>query len=319
MESVEPGQDWEVVVDFEPFEMLDLEGFYTQLSEMGTSIQVGEGEGFYRMHIHVADGTQYTPVEYTRTLGTVHKVAIENLVAQMDTRSKGAKKALELAKVEPGQIAVVTVSPGPGLSRIFASLGVAAVVEGGQTMNPSTEEIMNAFENLPTDKVIILPNNKNIILAAQQAAANSVKRVAVIPCKNIPQGISALLHLMPDGDMDEIVQDMTDALTDVETGEITTATRDTKNGSIQIQKGDVIALHNGDIIWSSQSLEETVFKFLETATTEDHERITLYYGADINNKTAEELAGKIQEKYPSQEIEFHEGGQPHYYYIMSVE
>ena len=319
LESIEPGQDYEVVVDFEPDKMLDLDQFYANLGEMGTSIQVGEGDGFYRMHIHVPTEKRYDPIEYTMTLGTVHKVAIENLIAQMEAQNKTTVKPLNLARVDPGQIAVVTVSPGPGLSRIFASLGVAAVVEGGQTMNPSTEEILKAFEDLPTDKIIILPNNKNIILAAEQAATNSVKNVAVIPSTNIPQGLSALLHLIPDGEMADIVSDMNNALIDVETGEITTATRDVTNDGVEIRKGEIIALHNGKIICSMPSLENAVFHFLKAAKTEDYERITLYHGADISSAAAKELVEKIQQKYPGQEIEFHEGGQPHYFYIMSVE
>jgi dihydroxyacetone kinase-like predicted kinase len=249
----------------------------------------------------------------------VHKVAIENLIAQMEEQGKKAAKPLNLAKIEPGQIAVVAVSPGPGLSKIFASLGVAAIVEGGQTMNPSTEEILKAFEDLPTDKVIILPNNKNIILASQQAAANSVKKVAVIPSKNIPQGLSALLHLIPDGDFDEIVADMNEALTSIETGEITTATRNVTNDGVEVRKDEIIALHNGKIICSSPSLEDSVFKFLEAAETNDHEQITLFYGADITVPMVETLVAKIQECYPDQGIEYHDGGQQHYFYIMSVE
>lgn len=319
METVEPGQDFEVVVDFAPHQALDLENFYADLGEIGTSIQIGEGDGFYRMHIHVPNDKRYEPIDYTMQIGTVHKVAMENLIAQMDSQSKPAKKPLNLAKVEPGHIAIVVVSPGAGLSAIFASLGAAAIVEGGQTMNPSTEEIMKAFEDLPTDKIIILPNNKNIILAAQQAAANSVKNVAVIPSKNIPQGLSALLHLIPDGNFDDVVADMIHALTDIETGEITTATRTATIDGVEVRKDEIIALHNGHIICSSPSLEETVFNFLEAAETNDRERITLYYGADITGSMVESLVDKIQDKYPDQEIEYHEGGQPHYFYIMSVE
>lgn len=319
MESVEEGQDYEVVIDFSPKDALDLDSFYAELGKIGTSIQVGEGDGFYRMHIHVPTEKRFEPIDYTMKLGTVHKVAIENLIAQMEEQGKQAAKPLNLAKIEPGQIAVIAISPGPGLSKIFASLGVAAIVEGGQTMNPSTEEILKAFEDLPTQKIIILPNNKNIILASQQAAANSVKNVAVIPSKNIPQGLSALLHLIPDGDFDEIVADMNEALTSIETGEITTATRDVTNEGVEIRKDEIIALHNGKIICSSPSLEESVFKFLEAAQTKDHEQITLFYGADITVQMVEKLVAKIQERYPDQGIEYHDGGQQHYFYIMSVE
>jgi dihydroxyacetone kinase-like predicted kinase len=252
-------------------------------------------------------------------LGTIHKVAMENLIAQMDQKGSKAAAPLKLVKVEPGQIAVVAISPGAGLSKIFASLGVAAIVEGGQTMNPSTEEILKAFEDLPTDKIIILPNNKNIILAAQAAAANSVKKVVVIPSKNIPQGLSALLHLIPDGDIDEVTEDMNSALTDIETGEITTATRTATIDGVKVVKDEIIALHNGSIVCSSSSLESSVMKFLESADTADKERITLYSGADVTSEMIKVLTDRIQEEYPEQEIEYHEGGQAHYFYIMSVE
>ena len=162
---------------------------------MGTSIQVGEGEGMYRMHIHVPTEKRYEPIDYIMGIGTVTKVAIENLLAQMDDIQKSSK--LQFTAVEPGQIAVVVVSPGTGLSRIFASLGVAAIVPGGQTMNPSTQDILNSFENLPTDKVIILPNNKNIILAANQAKEVTVKQVAVVPTRTVPQGLDCHALLDP--------------------------------------------------------------------------------------------------------------------------
>ena len=160
MDTVEPGQDYEVVIDFSPEKSFDLQSYYDALEEIGTSIQVGEGDGIYRMHIHVPTEKRYEPIDHTMTLGTIKKVMIENLVAQMDDNKSVKNPKIKLAPVQPGEIAVVTVSPGPGLSRIFASLGVAAIVQGGQTMNPSIKEILASFENLPTDKVIILPNNK---------------------------------------------------------------------------------------------------------------------------------------------------------------
>ncbi|MBK8783005.1 MAG: DAK2 domain-containing protein [Anaerolineales bacterium] len=187
MEEVEEGQDYEIVVDFVPTGELDLAAFYGKLEEMGTSIQVGEGEGMYRMHIHVPTENRYTPIDYIMGIGTVTKVAIENLLAQMDDIQKSAQ--INFAAVEPGHIAVVVVSPGSGLSRIFASLGVAAVVAGGQTMNPSTQDILSSFENLPTDKIIILPNNKNIVMAANQAKDVTVKQVRVVPSRTVPQDL----------------------------------------------------------------------------------------------------------------------------------
>ena len=166
---MEEGQDYEVIVDFMPADDFDLQKFYNQLEVMGTSIQVGEGEGMYRMHIHVPLEKRYEPIDYVMGLGTITKVGMENLMAQMEDVQKSKASRVAFAPVQPGQIAVVVVSPGAGLSRIFASLGAAATVEGGQTKNPSTQDILNSFENLPTDKIIILPNNKNIVMAANQA------------------------------------------------------------------------------------------------------------------------------------------------------
>jgi len=208
MEEVEEGQDYEVVVDFVPSNDFELQKFCVRLEEMGTSIQVGEGEGMYRMHIHVPLDKRYEPIDYVMGIGTITKVAMENLMAQMDDIQKSKTTRISFAPVEPGQIAVVVVSPGAGLSRIFASLGVAAIVEGGQTMNPSTQDILNSFENLPTDKIIILPNNKNIIMAANQAKEVTVKQVAVVPSKTIPQGLAAMLSLHPDGELDSVAEKM---------------------------------------------------------------------------------------------------------------
>ncbi len=319
MESVEPGQDYEVVVDFRPNKPLVLEDFYNDLSQIGTSIQVGEGDGFYRMHIHVPLEKRYEPIEYTMGIGTITKIAMENLLAQMEEQSSAQPEKIHLAEVSPGDIAVVTVSPGSGLSKIFASLGVAAIVDGGQTMNPSTEEILKAFEDLPTDKIILLPNNKNIILAAESAASVSVKNVAVVPTRNIPQGISALLHLIPDGDFDQVVKDMNEALSDVEAGEVTVATRTVQINGVDVAEGQVIALHNGQLISSTNSLEEAVMAFLKDADTEDRERITLFTGGDVQKNIIDQIVKKIEETYPDHEIEVHAGGQPHYQFIISVE
>ncbi len=320
MEAIEPGQDYEVVVDFQPHQELDLATFYDELEKMGTSIQVGEGDGIYRMHIHVPTEKRYEPIDYTMSLGTITKVQIENLLAQMDGLGEGKRETkLTLAVVEPGQIAAVTVAPGPGIARVFASLGAAAIVEGGQTMNPSTQEIVAAFENLPTDKIVILPNNKNIILAAQAAAEVTVKRVAVIPSRTVPQGLAAMLRLVPDGDFDQVVENMVEALQDVQTGEITTATRSVEIDGVAVKKGEIIALHNGKLALSAASLEEACLKFLEIAEAEEHELITLFYGADAPRAEVNRIADRIRELYPDHEIEVQDGGQPHYQFIIAIE
>ncbi|GAP20066.1 DAK2 domain-containing protein [Leptolinea tardivitalis] len=319
LEEVEPGQDFEVVVDFRPDAPLNLEQFYEGLSEIGTSIQVGEGDGMYRMHIHVPTEKKYEPIEYTLKLGTVTKVAMENLLAQMEDRQESSEQKITLAPVEPGHIAVVAVSPGKGISRIFASLGVAAIVEGGQTMNPSTEEILHALENLPTDKIIILPNNKNIVMAAQTAASVTVKKVAVIPAKTVPQGLSAMLRLVGDADFDHVVEEMNEAITEVETGEVTVATRTVEINGVDVKSGEVIALLNGKLVNASPTLEEACTRLLESANTADRERITIFYGSNISRNDVNRITDGIRNQYPNHEIEVHEGGQPHYQFIFMIE
>jgi len=320
MEAVEPGQDYEVVVDFIPDKELNLSSFYGELEKMGTSIQVGEGDGMYRMHIHVPTEKRYEPIDYIMGLGTITKVAIENLIAQMDTIDRQAKsKRLELAPIEAGQIAVVAVLPGIGISRVFASLGAAAIVEGGQTMNPSTKDILDAFENLPTDKVIILPNNKNIILAAQQAKDVTVKHVEIVPSRNIPQGLAAMMQLNPDGELEAVASKMKQTIEHVIAIEITTATRSVEIDGVTVEKGQVIALINGKLEVSTDSVEGACLQALEKAGAADYELITLFYGEDLLLAEANRIADVVRAAYPKQEIELQEGGQPHYQFIISVE
>jgi uncharacterized protein len=318
MDTIEPGQDFEIVLDFQPYSPLDIDKFYEDLSAMGTSINLGEGDGMYRMHIHVPTENLNAPINYIQQIGTITKGAIENLIAQME-EIEAENSRHNLAMVEPGQIAVVAISPGLGISRIFGSLGVAAIVEGGQTMNPSTEEILHAFENLPTDKIIILPNNKNIILTSEAASTMTVKKVAVIPSKTVPQGLSAMLRLNPDADFDQMVAEMNDALNDVDTGEITVATRSIAINGVNVKEGEVIALHNGSLVESSSSIEEACARLLTKANTEDKERITLFYGNNISKNEVNHIVDKIRDSYPNHEIELHEGGQPHYQFIIAIE
>ncbi len=319
MEVVEEGQDYEVVVDFMPASDFDLHKFYDHLEGMGTSIQVGEGDGMYRMHIHVPLDKRYEPIDYIMGLGTITKVAMENLLAQMDDMQKSKASRIRFAAVETGQIAVVVVSPGAGLSRIFASLGVAAVVEGGQTMNPSTQDILNSFENLPTDKIIILPNNKNIVMAANQAKDVTVKKVAVVPSKTIPQGLAAMLSLQPDGELDSVADKMTKALSHVRTGEITVATRSVEIDGVKVETGQVIALLDGKLVAAAGSVEEGCLAFLEKADAAEHELVTLFYGENLTHAEANHIADVIRRKYSNLEVEVQEGGQPHYQFILSIE
>ena len=317
--SAEPGQDYEVIVDFQPHKPLILEDYYQDLEEIGTSIQVGEGDGIYRMHIHVPTEKRYEPIDYTMTIGTITKVHIENLMIQMDSSTGQEEEPIKLTKVSQGDVALVTISPGIGFSRIFASLGAAAIVEGGQTMNPSTQEILAAFEDLPTDQVIILPNNKNILMAAKSAADLSVKSVEVIPTVTVPQGLAAMLRLIPGQELSQVSAEMQSAVSEIESGEITTAVREVEIDGIDVKEGEIISLHNGKLIGSNKTLKEGCITFLKTAKANDFELITMFYGQNINQEDAESMAEFIQEEYPDQIIELQYGGQPHYQFILSVE
>jgi len=317
METVEEGQDYEVVIDFAPHAGFLLEQYYEDLSQIGTSIQVGEGDGIYRMHIHTELDKRFEPITYTETQGVVKKIMMENLLDQMENRQ--GEEEIALTPVNPGEVAVVAVSPGKGLSSIFASLGVSAIVEGGQTMNPSVQELLAAFENLPTDQVIILPNNKNIILAAQNAAKVSVKKIAIIPTRNAPQGFAAMLRLNPEGSLEENEESMNEAIQEVHTGDITIATRSVEIDGVEVEKGGVIALYDGKLVSSASTIEDAIERLLEKANMDDVERITFFYGEDLNQAQANRLADGVREEYPEVEIEIHSGGQPHYQLIIAFE
>ena len=318
MDAVEDGQDVEVVIDFAPYKTLDLESFYQDLSKIGTSIQVGEGDGLYRMHIHTETEKQDEPELLIKKMGEIYKVYKEDLVEQMK-RIEAKKNEITLNPLTPGTIAVVAVSPGIGLSQIFASQGASAIISGGQTMNPSTQEILKAFEDLPTDKVIILPNNKNIILAANTAKTLSVKQVEVIPTKNVSQGISAILRWNPEGDFQQVVDDMNESLEEADCVEITTATRNVILNGVEVKKGKIIGLLNGKLMVAADAVENAVLEILQKTDLDNRERITIFYGSELTEAEANSIAKQIEDKYPDHEIEVHFGGQPLYPIIMSLE
>jgi len=320
MTAVEPGQEWETVVDFRPRGALDMQSFYTRLEPLGTSIQIGEGDGLYRVHIHLLNTKRYEPIELAEEFGTVVGVHMENLLDQMEgPESARAEAAVPLAKVQPGQIGVIAVSPGVGLSRVLGSLGVAAIVSGGQTMNPSTQDILEAIGAVPTGRVVVLPNNKNIILAAQQAAGLSVKQVAVVPTRTVPQGIAAMLSYMPEGDLDAVRAAMEKAAGAVETGEVTTATRTVELDGVAVREGQIIGLHNGSLKTAGDDLPGTTLRLLDLMGAGERELISLYYGAEVTEAQVGEMVEAIRAAYPDQQVEIHSGGQPHYYYILSAE
>jgi dihydroxyacetone kinase-like predicted kinase len=205
------------------------------------------------------------------------------------------------------------------LARVFQSLGTSAIVHGGQTMNPSTQDLLEAIENLACDQVVLLPNNSNVILAAEQASKLSDKPVAVIPSRSIPQGIAALLAINSQADFETNVASMTNALEDIEVGEVTSATRSVTINGIDVADGQIIGLHNGELKVAGTTVEEVVQALLEELDTAEREIVTLYYGEDVDESEANALADHLAQNWPDQEIEVVAGNQPHYYYFLSVE
>lgn len=318
-EELEAGQDWEVVIDFRPDGQLNTDNFYQHLKSMGTSIQVGEGDGMYRMHIHVPDTTQYAPIDYVSSLGTITKVMIENLMEMVEPQSKTGGVEIHVENAQRGDVAVVAISPGPGIGRVFGSLGAAAVVEGGQTMNPSTEEILTAIENLPSNDIIILPNNPNIVLCASQAAEMTVKQAKVVPTRTVPQGVAAMLRLEGQAGLQANEQAMTAAMEDIVSGELTVATRDATIDGIEVAQGQIIGLIDGRLTVSGDDLETVLIDLLDAAGADESELLTLYSGRDLALPTANQYTDAVRRRWPQLDVELVEGGQPHYHFILSLE
>lgn len=323
LEAVEPGQDWEVVVDFRPHQEIDLPSFYADLEKVGTSLQVGAGDNLYRVHVHLPEDRILQPIELAKTLGTVVNVHMENLLAQMDSIQNKATPSPKIVQIKAGQIVAVVVSPGPGFDEIFASQPAVAIVSGGQTMNPSTKDILDAFEGLPVDNVIILPNNKNIQLAAEMAATSIAedksKLAKVIPTRTVPQGIAALLAFNPDGDFDEVAEAMLKRIGDVETGEVTTATRTVELDGVSVQDGQIIGLRNGKLVCAGLTPDEVVLDLLTQMQAAERELVTLYYGNGLELAQAEATRAAIETAFSNLEVQIFMGGQQHYHYIFSLE
>ena len=291
----------------------------SRIDAMGDSTVVVGDDTTIKVHIHVKDPGE--PLSYGASLGHITDVVVENMQEQMEQIVHGASSAPPVPSIAvmPDQVAVVAIASGAGLAGVFRSLGAAYVVNGGQTNNPSTEEIYQAIEQLPTDKVVILPNNKNIFLAAEAARDLSPKDVAVIHSRSMPQGISALMALRPDRDVATNAETMERALGLVKTGEITTATRTVELDGVNVQEGSIIALADGRLC--SSGLDETAVldELLQRMEIEECGIVTLYYGADVSIERAANTAEHIRARYPDVEVEVVEGGQAHYYYIIGAE
>jgi len=296
---------------------LDVDTIRQRITEMGECPLVVGDPTTVKVHVHVPDPG--VPISYGTSLGSLRDVVVEDMQAQY----QDFIVERELRPPTPPQVSqdigVVAVVPGDGLAHVFQSLGVSAIVHGGQTMNPSTKDLLQAIEHLPAGQVIVLPNNGNIILAAEQARALSSKPVAVIPSRSTPQGIAALLAINYQDDFETNVAAMTSAMKEIETGEVTTATRSAMLNGVQVADGQIIGLHNEELKVSGTTVEEVVRALLREMNAAEHEIITLYYGEAISESDANALADLLQQDWPEQEIEIIAGGQPHYYYVLSVE
>ncbi len=301
---------------------LDVEAIRRDIDAMGTStLVVGDSETV-KVHVHVPDPG--VPLSYAVRLGSLRDVVVEDMQAQYRefVRARESARpapAVTVAGAPVHDVGVVAVAAGDGLEKVFLSLGAAAIIPGGQTMNPSTEEILRVVESVPAPKVVILPNNGNIILAARQAQELSRKEVAVVPTRSIPQGVAALLAFNHQADLEENATAMARAAEDVRTGEVTTATRDAKLNGVTVRQGQIIGLQDDQLVVSGETVDEVVEALLERMGVAEMEIVTLYYGAGVQQEEAEALAARLQEKYPAQSFEVVYGGQPHYFYILSAE
>jgi len=316
---------------------LDVTAIRERITALGDCPLVEGDETLVKVHVHVPDPG--VVLSYAVSLGFVTDVVVENMddmhIPQMPTgydpfpprfedgsvpAAPGADGAAAIGPIEgPG---LVTVAPGAGLTGVFRSLGAHYIISGGQTMNPSTQDLLEAIRKVPAAEVILLPNNGNILMAAQQAMAvaeTEGKQARVVPSKSIPQGISALLALNPHADLGHNVAAMTAALGQVQTGEVTVAVQDARFDGIQVRAGDVIGLLNDTLSATGSTAAEVTQMLLEQMGAADLEVITLYYGQPIAATEASALQESLHELYPDQEIEVVDGGQPFYHYIISAE
>lgn len=304
-----------------------VEEIRAKIESMGDCPLVVGDASTIKVHVHVSDPG--APISYGATCGSVSDVVVEDMAAQYEVfiaaqQAEAPSAAPQLSvplffDEEPPNIGVVTVAAGAGLSQVLMSLGATSIIEGGQTMNPSTAQILEAIAQSPTDQVIVLPNNKNILMAAQQAVEVSDKHVAVVPTRTIPQGVSALLALDQQATLDGNVAAMLNAAKDVITGEVTWATRDVELNGIDVREGDAIGLLDGNLVVDADSFDEVVHWLIAEADLEDRELVTLYFGEGVGGEPAQALAEKLADIYPDLEFEVVEGGQPHYPYILSIE
>jgi uncharacterized protein len=307
---------------------MDVSQVRKDISAMGWSPLIDGDDELIKVHIHVHNPGE--PLSYAIGLGIdLDDIVVENMQAQylQYVQERSEREATPATNGHGAEqvdgVAVITVARGDGLEKLLSEYGAARVIVGGQTMNPSTEDFLSAIQSLDTNEIILLPNNGNVIMAAQQAANMADgRKVRVVPSKTIQQGITALLAYMDiqeDGTLETVFNSMCDNLNNVVSGEVTTAVRDTTYDGLTVKTGDVIGLINGKMKVSRETLDETVKALLQEAHAENYELVTLYYGDTITEKQAQALAGKLEDMFEKQDFEVVYGGQPLYPYLVSIE
>ena len=297
----------------------DIDSFRRRLKRSGDSVNVTGDLSGVKVHVHTDHPGSV--LEYGLELGELVDLKINNLRELKRGKEEAEKPAEPMAPAEPPkEYGMVAVSLGDGFSQIFRDLGVDVIVEGGQTMNPSIDDILQAINKVNAKNVFVFPNNGNVVMAAQQAAhLAGDKHVLVLTTKNVAMGIAAAVAFQADASPEDNEAAMSEAANHVRTGTVTYAVRDSEYNGVQIKQGDYIGLHNGQIEYSGSSIHDVTLEMMKAIITEDDELISVYYGADITKEDAEALTAEIAEAYPDCDVECHQGGQPLYYYLISVE
>jgi len=302
------------------------DAFKTYLETIGDSLVVVSDDDIVKVHVHTNDPG--LAIQKALTYGSLSRMKIDNMREEHNERlmldaekasmpKKEEKKAVNTPRKKAGFIAV---SMGEGLDEIFTGLGVDCIIKGGQTMNPSTEDMLNAINEVNADNIFILPNNGNIILAAEQAKhLTENKNIFIIPSKTVPQGITAVINFVYDKSPEENAVRMTEEMKKVKSGQVTYAVRDTSLDGKEIKQGNIMGIGDKTILSVGEVIKDTTLDLIKCLANEDSELISLYYGEEVNEEEANSLAEKVMELYPNMDVEVHYGGQPIYYYVLSVE
>ena len=312
-----------IIMTEKAFTDKDERDFKAYLESIGDSIVCVADDEIVKIHVHTNDPG--LAIQKALTYGQLTKMKIDNMREEHEEKlireaEKVAKQEKEKAKAEQKEFGFIAVSIGEGLNEIFRELGVDYIIEGGQTMNPSTDDMLNAIDEVNAKHVYIFPNNKNITLAANQAKSLvKDKEVIVIPTKTVPQGITAIINFVPDMSAEENGEAMLEAIQYVKTGQVTYAVRDTRIDDKEIHKDDIMGIGDSGILSVGKDIAETTKEMLAELVDDESGMISIYYGADVSEEDAEKLTAEIEELYPDVDVDTHLGGQPIYYYVIAVE